>query len=437
MSGVLLHDGRRNGHSGWCTSAIMNGAADGVIISPFSTPRFSLPRAPSGGDFAAAVRASNAEIIFDPMTHARLMPGTNKLDHYNTWELWGQAGIGLDTPARRLEHIEHVFARQVDLNVPALAPTLTLELPQTPDAGIAIATAQLARGLRRDCWQSLSGTRSFWRAGPSLDAYVGRLAALRAPVWVITVANEFVTGQVPDLEDIPAFVGLCRTIHSLSERSRVIVTHADFAGLVGIAAGADTLGSGWDRSMRVFDPISFHVNSDDSPRIPASYVTQGGLTAVLRRDTADAIERWNSGLAIAIRGGAMPPSDQAERIHHLKILRDLVVAVNMQSDRHGRVTRLRAHYDNAGMYFDSLISALRQVVVPADKKAWRNNQFEILRSYAAAEQLWLFIHFSFIKAATNISDARRRKPGDTGCSTGLTSHFLPIATPMRRARPCA
>jgi len=387
MSGVLLHDGRRSGHHGWCTSAIAEGVADGVFLSPFSTPRISVPRSPSGEEVARSVRAAGGEVIFDAMTHARLLPNTNRVDHYDTWELWGPAGLGLETPNQSLQHIERIFAHQHALGAPYLAPTMALEMPQSPTSDNMIAAAEIARGLQGGCWQSLAGTRAFWRAGQRLDAYVGRLAALRAPAWVVTVINEFVADHIPALDDTVAFAGLCRTVHSLSERSRVIVAHADFAGLICVASGADTIGSGWDRGMRVFDPSTFHVSSDDSIRIPASYVTQGGLLAVLRRDTADAIERWNPGLALAIRGGPMPPSDHAERTHHLRVLREVVQAVNVQGDRRMRVHELRTRYADAGQFFDTLIASLPRVVLPSDKKAWRNNQAEALQAYAADEQL--------------------------------------------------
>jgi hypothetical protein len=358
-------------------------------MSPFSTPRMTQPRLPSGSDVAQAVRSVAGEVIFDAMTHARLIATTNRVDLYDTWELWGPAGPGLDTAQRRQQHIERVFARQAELRTPYLAPTLILEMPQTPDSSYAIATADTAKGLQHDCWQSLAAARSFWRSGPRLDAFVGRLASLRAPVWVITVTNEVVTDAALDMSDTTAFAGLSRTIHSLSERSRVIVTHADFAGLVGVAAGADSIGSGWDRGMRVFDPYTFHVSSEESIRIPASYVTQGALTAVLRRDAADAIERWNSAMAFTIRSGPMPVGDQGERLHHLKVLRDLVTAIDTQNNRRSRVGRLRQQYDTAGQFFDTLIGALPGAILPSHKRSWRDDPFEALRMYAAEERLWL------------------------------------------------
>lgn len=347
-----------------------------------------MPRCASGADFAQLVRNVAGEVVFDAMTHARLLPRTNKLDHYDTWELWGSEGAGLDTPQRRLQHIERVFERQRELRAPYLAPTMQLDMPQTAATNHVIATALTAKGLQHDCWQSLAATRSFWRTGHRLDDFVGRLASLRAPVWVITVTNELVMDSTLDVSDAAAFAGLCRTIHSLSERSRVILTYADFAGLIGVAAGADTIGTGWDRAMRVFDPNAFHIASDDTIRIPASYVTQGGLTAVLRRDTADAIERWNRDMAAVIRGGPMPASDQVERVHHLTVLRDLITAINTQVDRRSRVQRLRHQYDSAGQYFDTLIGALPRIVQPSDKRIWRDSPLEALRAYAVDERFW-------------------------------------------------
>jgi hypothetical protein len=93
-------------------------------------------------------------------------------------------------------------------------------------------------------------------------------------------------------------------------------------------------------------------------------------------------------MALTIRGGAMPASDQVERIHHLIVLRDLVTAINMQNDRRSRIQRLRQQYDIAGQFFDILLGALPGTVMPTDKRTWRDNQLVALRAYAAGEQLW-------------------------------------------------
>lgn len=387
MSGVLIHDGRRIGHRKWCVDAVSGGSADGVVLNPFATPRVAEPRHPSASDLAQAVRGAKGEVVFDAMTHALFLPSTNKRDFYDAWELWGPAGANLEGAAHHLAHVERVFDRQSQIGAPHLAPTLQLQSPQSPNAYVARDLARVAHGLDKDCWQSLVGTRSFWSSGPHLDAYVGSLAALRAPVWMITVANELVVDHVPDLTDTAAFAGLCRTVHSLSLRSRVIVAYGDFAGLPAVAAGADTVGSGWDRAQRTFDPLAFRVDSDPGIRIPASYVTQGGLNSVLRRDTAEAIERWDAARARAIRGGPMPPSDQAQRMHHLLQLRSAVQQINAAGSRKARVGELRNRYRAAVAVYDSLIADLRPVVREADKTAWASNPANALEAYAGSEGL--------------------------------------------------
>jgi hypothetical protein len=84
----------------------------------------------------------------------------------------------------------------------------------------------------------------------------------------------------------------------------------------------------------------------------------------------------------------MPPSDQVERLHHLRVLRDLITAIDTQYNRRGRVGRLRQQYDTAGQYFDTLLGALPRIVSPSDKRVWRDNPFAVLRAYASDEQLW-------------------------------------------------
>ncbi|MGA5465577.1 hypothetical protein [Mycobacterium sp. NPDC050041] len=385
MAGVLIHDGRRIAHRKWATDAISAGFADGVVLTPFSTPRVSVPRHPSAQQVASAVTDVGGEVIFDAMTHARFLAGVNRTDFYDDWELWGTNAVDVSSPQQRLAHVERVFECQDLVGSPHLAPTLSLQSPLTQDATFARDLARTARGIDSGAWQSLAGTRAFWASGVNLDAYVGTLVALRAPVWIVTVNNEIVVDHVPDMTDVLAFAGLCRTVHSLSLRSRVIVSHADYAGLPAVAAGADTVGSGWDRGQRTFDPNSFRVDSDPGIRIPASYVTQGNLHALLRRDTAEAIERWDSAAALAIRGGPMPASDQVQRMHHLNQLRAAVLAINAAGSRADRVAALRMRYQAASADFDILNDALPRTVQDRDKYAWATAPANVLETYAQPE----------------------------------------------------
>jgi hypothetical protein len=385
VSGVLIHDGRRAGQRLWTVDAIRAGVADGAILSAFATPRIAAPRNPNAREVADDVFAAGGEVFFDAGTHARNLPTTDKLDFYNQWELWGPSGVKLDDDVHRIEHVERVFAVQDSLGVPHLSPTLQLTSPRDSVAYDMVATAQAGSSIDRSAAQTLVGTRGFWSSGDALDAFIGELATLRAPTWVLTVANTFVESAEPDLADVEAFVGFCRSVHSLSLRSRVIVANADFSGLPAVAAGADSVGSGWDRGQRTFDPLSFHVNSDDSPRIPASYVTQGVMHAVLRRSIADAIERWDPRQAALFRGGPLPQSDAQERVHHLGQLRAAVHAIDGQPDRDHRVITLRNRYDVAESAFDAVSAAIPGLLSAKDKRVWRDNQAEVLDRYALEE----------------------------------------------------
>lgn len=386
---VLIQDGRRGGHLSWATQAVTANVAGGVIISPFHTPRVAVPRHRSGADVVAAVRGVGGEAFFDPTSHAALLSTSDDLIHYNTWQLWGPSGMGLDTDSRRLEHLERVFLRQQEIGAAPLAPTLTLDSPLGQPAGDAFRTSQLARGLVRNTAQALAGRRSFWRGGPDLDAYVGSLASLRAPTWLITVVNDSVADNVPDLTDTDAFVGLLRTVHSLSQRSRVVICHADFAGIPAVAAGASAVGAGWDRGMRFFDPKTFQVKAPGIA-IPASYVTQGGLGAVLRRDTGDAFTRLlGDAAAGALRGGPMPVDDAGERTHHLRQLSDLVHRVDAHGlNRAQRVDALRTFYTQAATEFNALLLRVpRGTLQEESRRRWVDYPHAALEAYARAEGL--------------------------------------------------
>ncbi len=384
---VLIQDGRRSGHLKWATEAIQRNCADGAIINSFCTPRIPLTRQRDASAVVAAL-GDRSEVIFDPMTHARLMNGTNRTDLYQTWGLWGSAGVGLDTTERRLEHVERVFLRQDELQLPKLAPSLALNSSRSVEADQAIETARVARGLDRGCYQTLVGTASFFASGADLDAYVGRLAGLRASTWVLTFVPDSSPNLVADLAaSTQSLVGWLRTIHSLSVRSRVIVQNCDFLGLLAAAAGADTVGSGWDRGMKVFDVGGYQV-STPTPRRPASYVTQKGLVAVLRRSIADDIQRLDSDVAEELRGGPMPGDDARQRLHHLRAIRDLVADVFRINDRRESVSILRGIYVSAKGNYDWLDKQIPSLISSTDKDTWLNHPLSALEGYAKAERIW-------------------------------------------------
>lgn len=386
MSGVLLHDGRVSGHRKWSKEAVSAGCASGIIVTPFSTPRVRRPSHPSAATLSEDMEKLGGEFFFDPMTHVRCLSTTNKLEFYDEWDLWRSGEPEFDSQLARVDHIERVFGRQEDLGCEYLAPTVQLSHPISPEADLALDLATTARGFQRGASQSLVATRQFWSSGPLLDGYVGSLAALRAPVWIITVANEVVLDGEPDMRDRDAFVGLCRTVRSLARRSRVILCYADYAGLPAVAAGADTIGTGWHRAQKTFDPkaSAFHDDGDSGIRRAAEYVTQGKIHAILRRDTGELIARWNRIRADVIRGGPMPPSANAERMHHLEQLTSAVEEINATTAPVDRYHVLRQRYSLAADEFDDLTRHVLAVKA-RDKEVWNVAPAEVLEAYAAAE----------------------------------------------------
>ena len=82
----------------------------------------------------------------------------------------------------------------------------------------------------------------------------------------------------------------------------------------------------------------------------------------------------------------MPPSDQAQRMHHLFQLRLAVQQVDAAGgNRAERVALLRSRYSAAIADYDTLIADLPRIVRDADKAAWATNPAAVLESYASAE----------------------------------------------------
>jgi hypothetical protein len=139
--------------------------------------------------------------------------------------------------------------------------------------------------------------------------------------------------------------------------------------------------------MRFFDPLSFQAATESTVRIAASYVTQGNLAMVLRRDVADVIDAFGPTIGQALRGGSMPPTTQAERHHHLSCLRNSVEAINRHGDHELRVRELRHIYTGAqvGMHFVNRI--VPRLVSAADERRWIQQPFNVLARYAVEEGL--------------------------------------------------
>jgi hypothetical protein len=382
---VLIQDGRANGHRVWLQEAIERGMAQGAIVSPFATPPRSARMRPAASVLAGDMRARAAEFIFDATTHGFLLPGVDAVDIYGQWNLWAGDPGDLTSDALVEGHVERVFDVQRDLGAPLLVPTVPLDAAGFgPSNRTALALAAAGASNASGCWQSIAGSRTFWASGATLDAYVGELAQTRPNAWVLTLIRDR-EAYPPDTSDSEAEAGLCRTIHSLALRSRVIVAHSDFFGLPAIAAGASAIGSGWHGGQRVCSAASYRERSGGRN---FRYVTHGRLLARLGPDVAEALDRQNAALARQLRDDQAYPVDDADaRAMHLQALRSRADRVGSQSDRARSVEALREIYDSAQAGWTRLVAMLPGLVTTANVDAWVTHPRNGLERYALGEGL--------------------------------------------------
>src|SRR5688500_5055649 len=114
MNGVLLQDSGRSGKSTWAIDLIQRNVARGIVLNPFATPPDPAPRRRSAQDLVDEVNDEGGEAVFDPMTHAVVLPSTNQWEIYDDWALWGGARGDLGTRDRRNEHVLRVIQAQFD-----------------------------------------------------------------------------------------------------------------------------------------------------------------------------------------------------------------------------------------------------------------------------------------------------------------------------------
>lgn len=382
--GVLIQDGRANGHRNWLLEAVDRGQATGAILSPFSTPPEAAPRMPAASTIARDLHEKRAEVIFDATTHGILLPGVDNTDVYNTWNLWAGAVGDLNSADLISAHVGRVFEVQRSLESPLLTPTLPLASVSGPSARTALALAEEGNNHGDPAWQSLAGSRTFWSSGAALDAFVGNLVQLRARAWVLTFIREG-SDYPPNVADAEAEAGFARTVHSLSLRSRVIVAHADFFGLTAVAAGADTVGTGWHIGQRVCSADSYIERTGGRN---LRYVTHGVLVGRLRPDVATALERTNPGLARALRdNGTYPIDDAGARALHLAAVTARVNAIGASDLRSERVRVARATYAAAQEGWARTITLLPGLVSASDADAWVTRPRAGLERYAVSEGL--------------------------------------------------
>ncbi len=339
---VLIEDSPRNLVS-WITDSINGGLARGAVLTPWASPAEWKAHRRSASDHAEEILKVGGELWFDPTTHALQMAGVGDFRYYDEYDLWTGPRGDLTTPGNRAEHLRKVFETQAKLGARPLAPTILLHHGESESSQQALDLAKEAMDQNPECWLSIAGTGPFWESGSALDAHIGALAQLEPKGWFLTVARPL--SSIPVEAHQEEVHGLCRTARALSEYSLVNVSHGDLAGLPAVAAGAFSLGTGWDQRQRVCAFSSYSARGEGGggwyqrPTFP-------GLLGSLKRPEAEVLERVDAGRAGRL-GPVPPPGPQEAFRHHLGALNQLVGRVAAGSDYEGRYRALADLYATA------------------------------------------------------------------------------------------
>lgn len=319
---ILVEDSPRN-LATWIVDALSLSDARGTVITPWATPWVKLEHQKrKAEDTADMVRDVGGEVWFDPLTHALQMSNVGDFRWYDQYSLWAGARGDLSTAAAREDHIRRVYAVQDALGAPHLAPTVLLHHGESTTSQNALDLAEEA--IRQDptCWLSVAGTSPFWSGATELDAHIGALAQLRPGGWFLTVVRPM--WLLPVIASAQEVYGLCRTTRALSEYARVHISHGDLAALPAIAAGAFSLGSGWDQRQRVCAMGAFAEREEvGGGGAWFERPTLAGLAGLLKRPEALLLQSRDP--ARAARLGTIPPPGPKEAfLGHMTALGQLI-----------------------------------------------------------------------------------------------------------------
>jgi hypothetical protein len=317
---VLIEDTPRNNLASWTSVAADRRLTGGAVLSPFTTPVAAGGWKQSAQQTADRVRGAGVPIWLDATTHALQMSGVGDFRYYDGWELWGGNRGQLDDIAEQREHVRRVFAAQEAIGAPKLTPTVLLHAPQSETSERALQMGRLGAELEPNSYLSIAGTQPFWASGRPLDAHIGSLAQINAAGWFLTVVRPLAV--LPPAVDVDEVFGLCRTVRSLSEYGPVHISFGDLAALPALAAGAQSIGTGWDVRQRVCAFPSYGARDPDQEgggwfKRP----TIQGLAAVLPRADSERLQQQMPAAAHTLIPGPLPANAPQEAfLHHLECL---------------------------------------------------------------------------------------------------------------------
>lgn len=349
---ILLEDTGSVGKLDRAMQYVTLGHSAGLVLSPMKTPRRPRARQRTAMACVTALRDAHATVLWDPSTHIALMPNATELGPYDEWDLWPGADRDLSDPTLLVEHVDRVLERQVgELAVPPVAPTVIVTGGHSDSAEIALALAAAAAERTSKLRLHLVGTPEFFSEGRSLDDFVGVLAQLEPEEWLISVVRPDTT--YPVLVESPGEIeGFCRTVYSLSYSAPVTVRHADLAGLVGLAAGAGTLTTGWNLGQRILARAGYQQQSGGRGAIER--ILCRGLISVLKMPEVAELTGADAALCSALVPGAAPVGKSAQWDHHINHLSGLAGRITGPAAIPDRCAQLLSDYRVATTEFGSV-----------------------------------------------------------------------------------
>ena len=371
--------------SGWIVDASNAGHATAAVLTPWATPlvhRGGSGKKPGIAKLAEKLREGGVPFWFDPTTHALQMTGVGDFRYYDEYNLWGGPKGDLSQGGYRREHVKRVFERQRELGAPYLAPTLLLPSGLNNLSTLALESAKSALDLQPTTWLSLSGIGTLWGDGRDLDAHIGAMSALCPDGWFVSLVQP--QSDLPPRLTAEEIFGICRTVRALSEYAPVHISHGDFAALPAVAAGATSVGTGWDKRQRV---VSY---KDYGPRPEKAGQAQWyqhpaflGLLGTLAKGEGELLEQQDPILTSRLGGLPNPPQVEYYYLQHASQLSAAVRQIqSAESNYKKRFEELDDMYLNATTNWQSVQTSAG---LPDRSKVWIEPYQEGLRMYAKSE----------------------------------------------------
>jgi hypothetical protein len=384
---TYIEDSPRANLAGWIVEAVNAGTASAAVITPWASPYVHVGGPglkPGVGPRTDEFARQGVSYWFDPMSHALQMPGVGDYRYYTGYNLWGGPVGDLTDDAYRREHVRRVFRVQDEIHAPHLAPAPLLPTGLNNLSTLALDTAHVAVEMDADSRLTIAGLGTFWSDGSDLVAHVGALAALQPSGWFVSYVHP--ANEVPPRLTAAEVYGVARTVRALAEHAPVHVSNGDFAALPAIAAGAISVGTGWDNRQRSVSA------SDYGPR-PAPVPGQRaggwlerptfiGLLGSLSKSEGALLRRQDPTLAVALGELSTAPTAHDLYLHHVAQLNTAVQTIQAAGGYEARFKALDALYTQAASNW----AALRAATGITNRAAqWVTPLQAGLRLFAASE----------------------------------------------------